>query len=82
MATTYSDTFKYWFKIGNLRVKCGITNDLARREREHQNSGRYTTHNGTRYYWSNGRIVQDGMPVTRESALQWEKDNDCNDNLG
>ncbi len=37
------DTYKYWFKIGNLKVHCGITNDLVRREQEHRNSGRYTT---------------------------------------
>jgi predicted GIY-YIG superfamily endonuclease len=30
------DTFKYHFKIGNKIVHSGITNDLERREQEHQ----------------------------------------------
>ena len=74
------DTYKYWFKIGNLKVHCGITNNLAVRENQHQNSGRYTTHNGVRYYWSNGHIVQEGNMTTREAAMLWERINGCNDN--
>jgi len=74
------DTYKYVFKVGNLQVHCGITNNLAVRENQHKNSGRYTVHNNTRHYWSNGHIIQVGMPVTRESAMEWEKDNDCNEN--
>jgi len=30
------DTFKYLYKIGNKIVHGGITNDLDRREQEHQ----------------------------------------------
>mgnify|MGYP001313749138 CR=1 FL=1 len=69
------DTYKYYFKVGNLIVHGGITKDLNRREREHQNSGRYTLHNGTRYYWSNGHISQVGGLVTWESGLEWEHQN-------
>ena len=74
------DTYKYYFKIGNLIVHCGITDDLARREGEHKNSGRCAIHNNVRYYWSNGHIVQEGNITTRESALQWERENNCNEN--
>jgi predicted GIY-YIG superfamily endonuclease len=76
--TEIRDTYKYWFKVGNLKVKCGITDDLSRREREHQNSGRYTVFNGARYYWSEGHIYQEGNITTRESALEWERVNGCN----
>lgn len=76
------DTYKYWFKIGNHNIKCGITNDLVRREREHRNSGRYSVRNGIRLYWSDGHIVQEGNITTREAALEWERDNGCNDNWG
>jgi len=72
------DTYKYWFKVGNIKVHCGITDDLARREREHQNSGKYTLYNGQRYYWSEGHIVQEGNITTREAALEWERINGCN----
>lgn len=69
------DTYKYYFKVGNLIVHGGITKDLNRRENEHQNSGRYTLHNNTRYYWSNGHISQVGNRVTWESGLEWERQN-------
>lgn len=74
------DTYKYYFKIGNLRVHCGITNNLSRRENEHRNSGRYTTYNGKRYYWTNGHILQVGYITTRQSAMIWERANGCNAN--
>ena len=74
------DTYKYWFKVGNLQVHCGITNDLQRREIEHKASGSSTYHNGNRHYWSNGHIVQVGNVTTRVAAMGWEKENDCNDN--
>ena len=72
------DTYKYWFKNGNVKLKCGITNDLARREGEHQRSGRFTVVKGKRYYWRDGKIHQEGDKTTRSAALDWEKDNDCN----
>jgi len=30
------DTYKYYFKVGNKVVHGGITDDLERREQEHQ----------------------------------------------
>lgn len=70
------DTYKYYFKIGNRIVHGGITNDLARREKEHQDSGHYyVDQNKKRHYWSSGKISQVGVAVTRESALEWERDN-------
>lgn len=74
------DTYKYLFKVGNLQVHCGITNDLARREKEHQDSGNVTMRDGKKYYWSKGHIVQVGNITTREAAMQWEKENGCNKN--
>ena len=74
------DLYKYYFKVGNLKVHCGITNDLSRRENQHKNSDRYSTYNGTRYYWSNGHIVQEGNITTRQAAMEWETRNNCNEN--
>ena len=74
------DTYKYWFKVSNLKVHCGITNNLTVRENQHKNSGRYTVHNGVRHYWSNGHIVQEGNITTREAAMEWEQQNGCNKN--
>lgn len=54
------DTFTYDFKIGNKIVHSGITNDLDRREQEHQQR------------WPNGHIVKVGAAKTRENALVWE----------
>ncbi len=69
------DTYRYHLKVGNVRVHGGITDDLARREIQHQNSGKYTMHNGERLYWKDAHIVQVGPAVTRESALEWEREN-------
>ena len=66
------DTYKYYFKVGNLIVHGGITNDLARRELEHKNSGRSTSRDSKRHYWSHGHIVQVGNITTRDAALDWE----------
>jgi predicted GIY-YIG superfamily endonuclease len=57
------DTFRYQFKIGNKIVHRGITNDLDRREAEHQAS---------RQPWANGHIVKIGNITTREAAQKWE----------
>ena len=57
------DTRKYNFKIGNKIVHTGITNDLERREDEHQ-----------RDHGGKGHIKQVGHAVTRESALEWERE--------
>ena len=74
------DTYKYNFKVGNLMVHCGITNNLIVREQQHRNSGRYSIYNGTRYYWRNGHIVQVGNITTRAAAMEWERVNNCNKN--
>lgn len=55
------DTYKYHFKIGNQVVHRGITNDLDRRESEHQQN------------WPNGHISQVGRKTTREAGLTWER---------
>jgi len=57
------DTYKYEFKVGNKVVHGGITNDLGRREYEHQ------------LKWSKGHIKQVGRRTTEEAARQWEKEN-------
>ena len=59
---TPRNTYKYEFKIGHKVVHSGITNDLARREREHQ----------SRPGWRRGHIKQVGRRTTRDGALQWE----------
>ena len=56
------DTIKYHFKVGNKVVHRGITNDLDRREGEHQQN------------CSNGHIVKIGNVTTREAALKWERE--------
>jgi predicted GIY-YIG superfamily endonuclease len=68
------DTYKYQFKVGNAIVHGGITDDLQRREREHQNSGKWTPHNNKRLYWSNGHIMKVGVAVTRQAGRDWEDD--------
>ena len=56
------DTFKYHFKEGNKIVHGGITNDLERREVEHQQQ------------WPKGHIKQVGRVTTEEAARTWEKE--------
>jgi len=75
MANQTRDTYKYHFKVGNVIVHGGITYDLNKRENEHKNSGQYTVYNGERLYWCYRHIVQVDEVVTRESGLQWERDN-------
>ncbi len=58
------NTYKYHYKIGNKIVHGGITNDLERRELEHQQK------------WPDGHIKQVGRQTTREAAQEWEKDKD------
>ncbi|MDD9980713.1 MAG: hypothetical protein OXU81_05055 [Gammaproteobacteria bacterium] len=55
------DTFKYHFKRGNKILHTGITNDLDRREREHQ-----------RDIDSGGHISQVGHRTTLDGAKAWE----------
>ena len=55
------DTCKYDFKVGNKIVHSGITDDLDRREEEHQQK------------WPKGHIKQVGKRTTEEAAREWEK---------
>lgn len=57
------DTYKYHFKKGNRIVHTGITEDLDRREQEHQ-----------RRYGESGHITQVGRRTTKEAALEWERE--------
>ena len=54
------ETFKYQFKVGNKVMHGGITNDLERREAEHQEK------------WPTGHIKQVGNKTTEEAARKWE----------
>ena len=54
------DTYKYHFIKDRTVVHRGITNDLERREQEHQ---------GT---YGSGHIKQIGRQTTEEGAREWE----------
>ena len=56
------NTYKYYFKRGNKIVHGGITNDLERREDEHQEK------------WPKGHISQVGRKTTEDAAREWEKE--------
>ena len=56
------NTYKYQFKVGNKIVHGGITNDLERREIEHQEK------------WPGGHIKKVGKKTTEDAARNWEKD--------
>ena len=56
------DTYKYHLKRGDKIIRCGITNDLDRREKELQ-----------REYGKDVHIYQVGKRTTREDAREWEK---------
>ena len=58
------DTYKYHFKNGNKIVHSGITNNLERREQEHQNE------------LPKGHIFKVGNITTEDAAREWEKDQD------
>jgi AraC-like DNA-binding protein len=55
------DTYKYNFKLGNKIVHSGITIDLDKREKQHQQR------------WPNGHIKQVGYRVTAEAARKWKE---------
>ncbi len=55
-------TYKYQFKVGNKIVHGGITNDLERREAEHQTQ------------WPKGHIKQVGRRTTEDAAREWEEE--------
>ena len=56
------DTYKYHLKRGNKVIRSGITNDLDRREKEHQRNSGKDVH-----------VQQVGNRTTREGAREWEK---------
>ena len=60
--TKKRDTYKYYQKIGNKIVHGGITNDLERREKEHQQK------------WPKSHIFKVGQKTTEDGARKWEKD--------
>ncbi len=55
------DTYKYTLRRGNRNVYFGITNNLARREREHLRR------------FPDAHIVQVGRRTTRDAAMKWER---------
>jgi predicted GIY-YIG superfamily endonuclease len=55
------DTCKYYFKVGRKIRHAGITTDLDRREREHQQR------------WPTGHICKVGNLTTSEAAREWEE---------
>ena len=61
MAGEPRDTAKYKLTHRGKIVHRGITNDLERREREHQEK------------WPGSRIEQIGRKTTRDAAREWEK---------
>ncbi len=56
------DTYKYHLKNGQRIVHRGITNDLNRREQEHQ------------VEYPRSKIKPVGRRSTRGAALKWERD--------
>lgn len=56
-------TYKYHFKQGKKIVHTGITDDLDRRENEHQQT-----------FGESGHIKQVGRATTRDAALKWESE--------
>ena len=56
------DTYKYQFKVGRKIVHGGITDNLERREEEHQEK------------WPKGHIKQVGRRTTKDAARKWEKE--------
>lgn len=58
---TSRDTHRYHFIKGRKIVHRGVTNDLDRRESEHRQT------------YGDGKIKPIGPRVTRESALEWER---------
>ncbi len=55
------DTYKYNFKVGNKIVHSGITIDLDKREKQHQQR------------WPNGHIKQVGYRTTADAARKWKE---------
>ena len=64
-ATETATTFRYRFLVDDRIVHCGITTDLARREREH------------RVRWPSGRIEPVGEPTSHAEAWKWMRRQDA-----
>ena len=62
MPSPKRETYKYQFRNNRKIVHGGITNDLERREIEHQQK------------WPNGSISQVGRKTTEEAARKWEEE--------
>ena len=56
------DTYNYQLKRGGKIVHRGVTDDLGRREAEHQAT------------WPESHIKQIGRKTTRKAALEWERE--------
>ena len=56
------NTYKYHLKRGNRIIRSGMTNDLDRREQEHQSEHGQDVH-----------IYKVGRATTRDAARDWEK---------
>lgn len=59
----FRNTYKYHLKRGNEIIRSGITNDLDRREDEHQ-----------REFGEDVHVTKVGRATTREGAKDWEKE--------
>ena len=57
------NTYKYHLKRRNTIIRSGITNDLDRREQEHQ-----------REYGPDVHITKVGRVATKDAAQAWEKE--------
>ena len=56
------DTYRYHWKKENKVVHRGVTNDLYRRQAEHQEQ------------FPGAKIEQIGRRTTRDAALRWERE--------
>ncbi|MEM6683104.1 MAG: hypothetical protein AAF607_12780 [Pseudomonadota bacterium] len=63
MAQKPRDTYKYEVRLGRKKVHGGITNDMQRREAEHQ-----------RKFGQKAKLTQVGRKTTEEAARKWEKE--------
>jgi predicted GIY-YIG superfamily endonuclease len=57
------ETHRYHLKRGHTIIRSGITNDLDRREKKHQQE-----------YGPDVHITKVGRVTTRNAALAWEKE--------
>ena len=60
-AMAVRNTYKYQYKVGNKIKHGGITDNLNRRELEHQRR------------WPKGHILKIGQRTTEEGGRRWER---------